>query len=377
MSTAESELTEAIEAFCIGEQPHAKRLLVDNAAAISLLQDGATSWRTRDLKIRSRSLRWRVSSLDWKINFIPGLYEVAHVGTKPVVGQRLEALKSLMNMGGPPTEPKDDQNEDGKEATLAKSLGGTNVAEMKMALVMGLLAAQIRGAAADDPEEDDGEGQSWFLMGLLVYTAMVAIITLFGRMTVDMVLRRLWSYIRKERERLEVFNEAIQAETDGVRTSAQEGVKKRGAMERRNRGARHGSGGARGSGGRLGPGNVPGAGDQPVPGVLHGLGERPSPEDLRVGGDRPDPGCLPGADDRRRAGDQRGGGHPRDAAGCGEGRYQEGEEEELEVDADKSPPFSPASPVMASPNADGRPRREPCLDRLLWILPEAMHMRSL
>ena len=67
MSTAESELLEALEGFALGdavdtlvaehEGPHSKRLWVDNAAAVSVLGLGPCSWRTRHLRIRAYNMQ--------------------------------------------------------------------------------------------------------------------------------------------------------------------------------------------------------------------------------------------------------------------------------------------------------------------------------
>ena len=112
LSTAESELVESIEAFTIGdavdtvlkefEGPHGKRLLIDNAAAVALLGDGPSAWRTRHLKVRAQGLRWRITSLDWRVSHVPGAQQIADVGTKPLAPQRLQELQKLMNMGAQP-----------------------------------------------------------------------------------------------------------------------------------------------------------------------------------------------------------------------------------------------------------------------------------
>ena len=91
LSTAEAELVEAIEAFTLGdsvdailaehEQGSVKSLYIDNQAAVPLLGEGPTSWRTRHLKLRAASLRWRLTRLDWRAVFIPG-DQVADLGTK-------------------------------------------------------------------------------------------------------------------------------------------------------------------------------------------------------------------------------------------------------------------------------------------------------
>ena len=149
LSTAESELVESIEAFTIGdavdtvlkefEGPHGKRLLIDNAAAVALLGDGPSSWRTRHLKVRAQGLRWRITSLDWRISHVPGAQQIADVGTKPLAPQRLQELQVLMNMGVPPEDP----------TTEVKDIEG-QLKRIRDVLRAGLVMSQIQGARASD-----------------------------------------------------------------------------------------------------------------------------------------------------------------------------------------------------------------------------------
>ena len=361
MSTAESELTEAIEAFCIGdsidclvlehERPHAKRLLVDNAAAISLLQDGATSWRTRHLKIRSRSLRWRVSSLDWKINFIPGLYQVADVGTKPVVGQRLEALKLLMNMGGPPVE-QSDVLADGAIDSKRQNLPDMKLSEMKVALMVTLLAAQIHGSKGEEIGELT-DLQWVFKWGLVMYTLAVMFLTLVGRWIAMSIWTSVRSYFEREVKSPDVADEAAVVTIMSGERAAQEGVRFRGAMERRD------------------PGERESAESQPVrPGRLQeaerlpAAGRHRDDGAPRVAGRHRDEGA-PRAAGRDRGVEDRlaeGGSEVRPDAGerrRDRDRGEEGSSGSYEEGPESSPPFSYASPVRASPDSEGNPPPEP------------------
>ena len=75
LSTAESELQEAIEGLVMGdsvdvliqevaEKAYSRTVKVDNHAAISLLVDPSGSWRTRHLRLRAAHLRWRLQRAD-------------------------------------------------------------------------------------------------------------------------------------------------------------------------------------------------------------------------------------------------------------------------------------------------------------------------
>ena len=110
LSTAESELGEAIEGLTMGDSidvliqemsrgGYGKTIKVDNTAAVNLLTEPAGSWRTRHLRLRAAHLRWRLGRLDWLVESIPGEEQVADVGTKILSSPKLEALKKMMNMG--------------------------------------------------------------------------------------------------------------------------------------------------------------------------------------------------------------------------------------------------------------------------------------
>ena len=114
MSTAEAELMEAVEGFALGdavhtllaehEGEHPKRLWIDNAAAVSVLSLGPSTWRTRHLRIRAHHVLWRLASTDWMVNYLPGRFQVADLGTKALPAQRFLELKEMLNMGKPKSD---------------------------------------------------------------------------------------------------------------------------------------------------------------------------------------------------------------------------------------------------------------------------------
>ena len=99
-------------------------------------------------------MRWRVSNLDWKVNCIPGLYQIADVGTKPLQGQRLEVLKGLMNMGAPEQE---DIRDTGNVQEIPETLDTVKVMEkineLKMALLIGMVASHVQAVKGEKTEE--------------------------------------------------------------------------------------------------------------------------------------------------------------------------------------------------------------------------------
>ena len=92
LSTAESELLEAIEGLQTGdavdflinerEDLYKKTLFVDNLAAAGFFADGNANWRTRHLRLRAQHVRWRITNLDWRVRHLPGSVMIADLSTK-------------------------------------------------------------------------------------------------------------------------------------------------------------------------------------------------------------------------------------------------------------------------------------------------------
>ena len=170
MSTAESELMEAIEGLALGdavdtlvsehEREYTKRLWVDNAAAVSVLSTNPSSWRTRHLRLRSHHLQWRLASADWLVAFLPGRFQVSDLGTKHLPAQRALELKELLGMGRPARE-----DETAKKMTLVGA--------------MSLGSMTLKGMDTDDGVAPEGSGLDAMLVVILViYTVAVVTVTL-------------------------------------------------------------------------------------------------------------------------------------------------------------------------------------------------------
>ena len=139
LSTAESEMMEAVEGMTVGdaidamideqeEKAYPKTIFIDNMAATTLMTDITNSnWRTRHLKLRARHLQWRINNLDWRVRFMPGGDMIADLGTKSIGGQGLEHLKGLMNMKAlkEDAEKKEDveKKEDAKKKEDVEKIG--------------------------------------------------------------------------------------------------------------------------------------------------------------------------------------------------------------------------------------------------------------
>ena len=109
LSTAESELLEAVEGATLGLSTRGllTELLgrelpltvwVDNSAAISLLTTSSGSWRTRHLRLRSNWVREMVANRQLSIKYVPGEKQRADLGTKPFTRERLRQLVAMWGM---------------------------------------------------------------------------------------------------------------------------------------------------------------------------------------------------------------------------------------------------------------------------------------
>ena len=108
LSSAKSELVALQETFILAQAvqavmtslmvPARIELYVDNMAAISLgrrSEDGAGSWRTRHLKIRSAYVRENVASGSLHLEYVPGTLQLADILTKALPAQRHREISSL------------------------------------------------------------------------------------------------------------------------------------------------------------------------------------------------------------------------------------------------------------------------------------------
>ena len=109
LSVAEAELIETINASQLLSSTAAftaelmtsealLRINVDNAAAVALCSEAAGTWRTRHLKVRAWHLRESVRLQQVVVRHIPGLNQLADLGTKAFCKPRLQELQNLWNL---------------------------------------------------------------------------------------------------------------------------------------------------------------------------------------------------------------------------------------------------------------------------------------
>ena len=202
LSTAESEMTEVIEAMTAGEsiavivqelyEVVIKVAYTDSQAAEAILTCDGGSWRTRHLRLRSSFARQSISRGDWLIQHVAGESMIADLGTKALSAPRLEKLKNLMSMGSlKEGEEKEEEKKEGgfeKERRLReegedqKKSEGMKVAEAAQIIKLITLAAAISSAKAVEKEKvkEDEEKISFETM-VACYTFFVVLATLFAQ----------------------------------------------------------------------------------------------------------------------------------------------------------------------------------------------------
>ena len=134
LSTAESELGEAIEGLVMGDAVdcmineltgggYGKVVKIDNQAACSLLAEASGSWRTRHLRLRASHLRWRLTRADWVTEAIPGELQVADIGTKVMTAPKLSQMRQMIGVKLPDEIKKIEEEEQCEELNLVQEVG--------------------------------------------------------------------------------------------------------------------------------------------------------------------------------------------------------------------------------------------------------------
>lgn len=237
LSTAESELNEALEGLVMGDsvdslaqeltdEPYAKVIKVDNSAAVSLLTEAAGSWRTRHLRLRAAHVRWRLGRLDWLVENIPGLVQLADVGTKSFTAPRLQQLKEMMGMF---LEKQPEKMVVKTEQKIEEhGSEGRKIEEVEKSLRIIIALSAVCGADAADEEEEARTGGVDREMIALGTFAIIGVFHCLG------TVWRFWKNMKgkkkkeDEEEQIEMIKEdEDEAEVDvGTMKRAKESLRK-------------------------------------------------------------------------------------------------------------------------------------------------------
>ena len=159
LSTAESEMTEVIEAMTAGESV---------AVIVQELYPLVTKTAYTD------------SQAAEALQHVPGDRMLADLGTKALNAPRLETLKELMSMGTIKVEEKQDEIKERKDEEK-EGKETVNWAEAAQAVRLITMAAAISTAkAVEEEEKKDGEGFTFEGM-VVCYTVFVVLATLLAK----------------------------------------------------------------------------------------------------------------------------------------------------------------------------------------------------
>jgi hypothetical protein len=137
LSTCECELVAAVEGYTALQSVHAlinefcfeeeikQVLLIDNSAAKTIITGDNISWRTRHLKIRSSVIKDRQQSGEIEVLKVDGEHQLADLGTKTLLKDRLRqlcTLWSLQSISKPSTVKLQSTVISGADRTLARTL---------------------------------------------------------------------------------------------------------------------------------------------------------------------------------------------------------------------------------------------------------------
>ena len=75
-------------------------LVVDNEAAIRSFETVSACWRNRHLRMRAVAGREKGQAGLLKVSHLPGEYQVADLGTKPLARPRIMQLLEMINIRG-------------------------------------------------------------------------------------------------------------------------------------------------------------------------------------------------------------------------------------------------------------------------------------
>ena len=218
LSTAESELIEAIEGVVMGDSvdvmiqelvqhPYVKVIKIDNQAAVNLLAEPSGSWRTRHLRLRAAHLRWRLSRADWMTEAIPGNDQLADIGTKVLTAPRLQELRKMMSMKEWEEKIQKEEKEDEVEENAQPSQHGAEgsphlqVEDVAQILRVVMLLSGLHQVRAQEDEEEVDESINLDFIAVLIVVVFAAV-GIFNVITevIRLVQKKLSGDIKKNEE---------------------------------------------------------------------------------------------------------------------------------------------------------------------------------
>lgn len=188
LSTAESELNELVEAMNAGESVGAiieevypsvlKQAYTDSSSALAIMVNEGGSWRTRHLRLRASYARQAVSQGLWQLTHVPGEEMVADIGTKALSMPRFEKLKPLMGMRKVEKSKEGEDQDEEKKEKKGSMMTTPSIDTAVQAVRLITLAAVLQLAEATEEIQEDEEPEGEFPMFVIMYTILVACVTI-------------------------------------------------------------------------------------------------------------------------------------------------------------------------------------------------------
>ena len=190
LSTAESELGEAMEAVVMGDavdcmvqeisgSRYGKVIRIDNHAAVNLLTEPSGSWRTRHLRLRASHMRWRLGRSDWLVQAVPGAQQLADIGTKVMTAPKLLEMRRMMNVQELKCTEALGELDEKVEAENGYDGGQKGEAIQRVAQLV-RIAAILGGATGvngEDLEKETAEKGDWMFLVLVIF-AVIGVISI-------------------------------------------------------------------------------------------------------------------------------------------------------------------------------------------------------
>ena len=185
LSTAESELGEAIEGVIMGDAVdcmvqeiaggrYGRIIKIDNQAAVNLMTEPSGSWRTRHLRLRASHMRWRLGRADWLAIAIPGSLQLADIGTKVMTAPKLKEMRQMMMVEDRKTlekeevVPEEEVNRCGKENGGGASGPEEAIERATRMIQLAVLLGEVTGVRSEVLGSDERDGMEWTFVVLII-----------------------------------------------------------------------------------------------------------------------------------------------------------------------------------------------------------------
>ena len=240
LSTAESELGEAVEGVIMGDAAdcmvqeihgggYGKVVRIDNQAAVHLMREPAGGWRTRHLRLRAAHMRWRLGRADWLVEAIPGSEQAADIGTKFMTAPKLLEMRRMLAIEDLSTGQMDEKSrgdDDMQRPSGAEDENrGQALLKAKKMIQIAVLIEGVTGVRGEGLREEKNSEVDWVFILILFFAGIGVLSVLHGMWS----LGEAWCWHRKKKA-LELREEKLGSP---VRGDHEPGSRSPGAVDAR------------------------------------------------------------------------------------------------------------------------------------------------